>query len=284
MDKDHTGSTGNKPGLLERLSSFLEHEPEDREQLMQLLHSAHQRRLLDADALGIIEGALTASRVRVRDVMVPRMLMEVVDANDSLDEVIGRVNSTAHSRFPVINGSADNVIGILLAKDLLRVARDAPFTLRDWVRPAVFIPEFKRLDVLLREFRVSRNHMAIVIDEYAGIAGLITIEDVLEQIVGDIADEYDFDEADANIQLDQNDLYRVKAHTTVADFNAAFDTRFSDEKCNTVGGLILNHLGRVPQFNETIAIDDVNFQVLRADSRRIYTLVVSRSPAVDDSE
>ncbi|MBL8393198.1 MAG: CBS domain-containing protein [Candidatus Accumulibacter sp.] len=276
MDKDNTGSTGNKPGLLERISAFLVHEPEDREQLMQLLHSAHQRALLDADALSIIEGALAASEVRVRDVMVPRMLMEVVDANDSFDEVIGRVNRTAHSRFPVINDSADNVIGILLAKDLLRVARDAPFTLRDWIRPAVFIPEFKRLDVLLREFRVSRNHMAIVIDEYAGIAGLITIEDVLEQIVGEIEDEYDFDEADDNIQLDQNGQYRVKAHTPVADFNAAFGSSFSDESFQTIGGLILHHFGRLPQFNETVTIDGLTFQVLRADNRRIYTLVVVR--------
>jgi magnesium and cobalt transporter len=274
----------HKPGFFERLSSLLVHEPEDREQLMQLLHAAHQRQLLNADALGIIEGALAASEMSVREVMVPRPMMEVVDVQDSLQQVINQVNTTLHSRFPVINGSRDNVIGILLTKDLLRVPHADGFNLRDWLRPAVFIPEYKRLDVLLREFRVSRNHMAIVIDEYAGIAGLITIEDVLEQIVGDIADEYDFDEADDNIQLDQNGAYRVKAHTTVADFNVAFDTRFSDEKCNTVGGLILNHLGRVPQFNETIAIDDVNFQVLRADSRRIYTLVVSRSPAADDSE
>ncbi len=271
-----------RPGFLERLSSFLVREPEDREQLMQLLHSAHQRKLLDADALSITEGAIAASEMSVREVMVPRPLMEVVDVNDSLDEIISRVNTTAHSRFPVINGNRDNVIGILLSKDLLRVRREDDFKLRDWVRPAVFIPEFKRLDVLLREFRVSRNHMAIVIDEYAGIAGLITIEDVLEQIVGEIEDEYDFDEADDDIQRDPNGLYRVKAHTAVADFNEAFGTSFSAEKCNTVGGLILHHLGRVPQFNETIVIDGISFQVLRADSRRIYTLVVSSSPVAGD--
>ncbi|KFB71880.1 MAG: transporter associated domain-containing protein [Candidatus Accumulibacter phosphatis] len=271
-----------RSGFLERLSSFLVREPEDREQLMQLLHSAHQRKLLDADALSITEGAIAASEMSVREVMVPRPLMEVVDVSDSLAEVISQVNTTAHSRFPVINGSRDNVIGILLAKDLLRVQREDDFKLRDWVRPAVFIPEFKRLDVLLREFRVSRNHMAIVIDEYAGIAGLITIEDVLEQIVGEIEDEYDFDESDDNIQLDPNGLYRVKAHTAIADFDAAFGTRFSEEKCQTVGGLILHHLGRVPQFNETIVIDGICFQVLRADSRRIYTLVVSNLPEAGD--
>ena len=276
--------SSDKPGLLERLSSFLVREPEDREQLMQLLHSAHQRKLLDADALGIIEGALTASEITVREVMVPRPLMEVVDVGDSIEEVVARVNTTAHSRFPVINGSRDNVVGILLSKDLLRVRPEDHFNLREWVRPAVFIPEFKRLDVLLREFRVSRNHMAIVIDEYAGIAGLITIEDVLEQIVGEIEDEYDFDEADDNVQLDPNGLYRVKAHTELADFNAAFGTSFSDDKCLTVGGLILHRLGRVPQFNEATVIDGVSFQVLRADSRRIYTLVVSRVPEASDAE
>ena len=276
--------SSDKPGLLERLSSFLVREPEDLEQLMQLLHSAHQRKLLDADALGIIEGALAASEMTVREVMVPRPLMEVVDVEDSLEEVVARVNTTAHSRFPVINGSRDNVVGILLSKDLLRVRPEDHFNLREWVRPAVFIPEFKRLDVLLREFRVSRNHMAIVIDEYAGIAGLITIEDVLEQIVGEIEDEYDFDEADDNVQLDPNGLYRVKAHTELADFNAAFGTSFSDDKCLTVGGLILHRLGRVPQFNETTVIDGLSFQVLRADSRRIYTLVVSRVPEASDAE
>jgi magnesium and cobalt transporter len=279
MDSNPAG----KPGFLERLSSLLVREPEDREQLMQLLHSAHQRKLLDADALSITEGALAASEMSVREVMVPRPLMEVVDVSDSLRKSSARSTPPLHSRFPVINGSRDNVIGILLAKDLLRVQRDDDFKLRDWVRPAVFIPEFKRLDVLLREFRVSRNHMAIVIDEYAGIAGLITIEDVLEQIVGEIEDEYDFDEADDNIQLDQNgSVPRQGAYCAVADFNAAFGTRFSDEKCQTVGGLILHHLGRVPQFNETIVIDGICFQVLRADSRRIYTLVVSNLPEADD--
>jgi magnesium and cobalt transporter len=279
-----SSDAGHRPGFFERLSSLLVREPEDREQLMQLLHSAHQRKLLNADALSITEGALAASEMTVREVMVPRPLMEVVDVGDSLDEIIERVNTTAHSRFPVINGDRDHVVGIMLAKDLLRVRREDGFSLRDWVRPAVFIPEFKRLDVLLREFRVSRNHMAIVIDEYAGIAGLITIEDVLEQIVGEIEDEYDFDEADDNIQLDQNGLYRVKAYTALTDFNEALGTGFSDDKCNTVGGLILHHLGRVPQFNETVVIDGTSFQVLRADSRRIYTLVVSVSPAAGDSE
>jgi magnesium and cobalt transporter len=268
-------SSGNKPGFLERLSSFLLREPEDREQLMQLLHSAYERNLLDADALTITEGALAASEISVREVMVPRSQMDVVDIDDPLEEIVAYVNQTAHSRFPVIDGSRDNVIGILLAKDLLRMQTEEAFSLRDWLRPAVFIPESKRLNVLLREFRVSRNHMAVVVDEYAGVCGVVTIEDVLEQIVGDIEDEYDFDEADDNIQLDHAGRYRVKAQTEIADLNATLDTRFSDEGWDTVGGLVLHYLGRVPKRNEVIEIDGTIFQVLRADSRRLYTLLVT---------
>jgi magnesium and cobalt transporter len=268
-------SSGNKPGFLERLSTFLLREPEDREQLMQLLHSAYERNLLDADALTITEGALAASEISVREVMVPRSQMDVVDIDDPLEEIVAYVNQTAHSRFPVIDGSRDNVIGILLAKDLLRMQTEEAFSLRDWLRPAVFIPESKRLNVLLREFRVSRNHMAVVVDEYAGVCGVVTIEDVLEQIVGDIEDEYDFDEADDNIQLDHAGRYRVKAQTEIADLNATLDTRFSDEGWDTVGGLVLHYLGRVPKRNEVIEIDGTIFQVLRADSRRLYTLLVT---------
>lgn len=242
---------------------------------MQLLHSAYERNLLDADALTITEGALAASEISVRDVMVPRSLMAVVDIDDPLEEIVAYVNQTAHSRFPVIDGSRDNVIGILLAKDLLRMQTEEAFSLRDWLRPAVFIPESKRLNVLLREFRVSRNHMAVVVDEYAGVCGVVTIEDVLEQIVGDIEDEYDFDETDDNIQLDHAGRYRVKAQTEIADFNAALNTRFSDEECDTVGGLILHRLGRVPKRNEIVEINGTAFQVLRADSRRLYTLLVT---------
>lgn len=265
----------NRPGFFERLSSFLLRKPEDREQLIKLLHSAFERHLLDADALSITEGALAASEISVCDVMVPRARMEVIDIDDPLDKIIAQVNRTGHSRFPVIDGNRDKVIGLLLAKDFLRLQSENRFSLRDWLRPAVFIPESKRLNVLLREFRVSRNHMAVVIDEYAGVSGLITIEDVLEQIVGDIEDEYDFDEDDDNIRRDQNGQYRVKAQTTIEDFNTTLGTQFSDEECNTVGGLILNHLGRVPRRSEAIEIEDLRFLVLRADSRRLYTLLVS---------
>jgi len=233
---------------------------------------------MDADALTIIEGALAASDTRVTDVMIPRAQLDVIDVDDPLDEIVATVIEAAHSRFPVVDGDRDNVLGILLAKDLLRIHTEENFDLRDWLRPAVFIPESKRLNVLLREFRVSRNHMAIVVNEYGGVAGLVTIEDVLEQIVGDIEDEYDFDEAHDNIRLDASGRYRVKARTEIEDFNEAFKTDFSDEEFDTVGGLILRHLGRVPKRNEIVDIEGIRFQVLRADSRRLYTLLVSPPP------
>lgn len=267
--------SSHKPGFFERLSALLLREPEDREQLIQLLHSACERNLLDADALSITEGALSASETAVRDVMVPRAQMDMLDVSDSAEDILRRVVAAAHSRFPVYDGDRDNVVGVLLAKDLLRLQTDPSFDPRIWLRPVVFIPESKRLNVLLREFRVSRNHMAIVIDEHGGVAGLVTIEDVLEQIVGDIEDEYDFDEAEDNIRLDKSGRYRVKAQTEIADFNAAFGCSLSDESADTVGGLILSQLGRVPKRNETVELGGMQVRVLRADSRRLYTLLVA---------
>ncbi len=264
----------NKPTLFERLSLLLLREPEDSEQLLQLLRSAHERNLMDADALSMIEGALAVSEMQVRDIMVPRAQMDVVSVNEPPERLIDFVLETAHSRFPAFGDSKDDVIGILLAKDLLRHFAGKEFDLRDSLRPAVFIPESKRLNVLLREFRASHNHMAIVVDEYGGVAGLVTIEDVLEQIVGDIEDEYDFDEAAGNIVLDNAGHYRVKATTEIADFNAAFGTAFSDEDFDTVGGLVIHRLGRLPRRNEVVAVDGLHLQVLRADSRRVHTLLV----------
>jgi magnesium and cobalt transporter len=273
-----------QPTFLERLSAFLLRQPEDREELLTFLRSAHAKKILDADALSIIEGALTASEIAVREVMVPRARMQVIDVDTPLDDIIAQVKRTAHSRFPVIAGNRDEVIGLILAKDLLHVRNGGTeFRLRDWLRPAVFIPESKRLNVLLREFRVSRNHMAVVLDEYAGVSGLITIEDVLEQIVGDIEDEYDFDEADDNVKLNESGRYRVKAHTAIEDFNAVVGTNFSSEEYKTVGGLILSRLGRVPERNELIEVDGVQFRVLRADSRRLYTLIITVPQHADES-
>ena len=266
-----------RPSLLERLSALLMREPSDRDQLVELLRSAYSRNLLDADALSIIEGALNVSEMQVRDIMIPRAQVDFIDINEPIDTFIPRVMATAHSRFPVIDQNRDDVIGILLAKDLLRhYAGEEEFNVREMLRPAVFVPEAKRLNVLLREFRASRNHMALVVDEYGGVSGLITIEDVLEQIVGDIEDEYDFDEASDNIIPEPGGRFRVKALTQIADFNAAFGTQFPDEATDTVGGMVIAHLGRLPKRGETVMIEGLRFQVLRADSRRVYTLLVDK--------
>ena len=273
-------SDPSRPSLLERLLLLLTREPGDRVQLVKLLRSAHARNLLDADALSIIEGALTVSEMQVRDIMIPRAQVDFIDINEPVETFIPRVIATAHSRFPVIDQNRDDVIGILLAKDLLRhYAGEEEFNVREMLRPAIFVPEAKRLNVLLREFRASRNHMAIVADEYGGVSGLVTIEDVLEQIVGEIEDEYDFDEASDNILPEQGGRFRVKALTQVADFNAAFGTLFSDQGADTVGGLVIAHLGRLPKRGETFVIEVLRFQVLRADSRRVYTLLVDKAKA-----
>ena len=271
---------GSRPSLLERLSALLTRAPEDREELLELLHSAFERNLLDADALSIIEGALGVSEMPVRDIMVPRAQMDVIAIEDTPEKIAEFVIEAAHSRFPVIGEHRDDVIGILLAKDLLRHFVGKDFDLRDSLRPAVFIPESKRLNVLLREFRASRNHMAIVVDEYGGVSGLVTIEDVLEQIVGDIEDEYDFDEAADNIVLDNAGRYRVKATTEIDDFNAAFGTQFADEDFDTLGGLVIHHLGRLPKRGETLQIGGLRIQVLRADSRRVHTLLIDPQRAI----
>jgi magnesium and cobalt transporter len=265
-----------KPSLLERLSSLLLREPEDREQLIELLHSAFERHLLDAEALSMIEGVLQVSETQVRDVMIPRSQMDMIDVADSPERFIPFVIETAHSRFPVYEENRDNVIGILLAKDLLRFYADDEFNMREMLRPAVFVPEAKRLNVLLKEFRANRNHIAIVVDEYGGVSGLVTIEDVIEQIVGDIEDEYDFDETEDNILADRSGRYRVKAGTEIPDFNAHFGTAFSNEDHDTVGGLVVSRFGRLPKRGEAIVIDGYTFQVLRADSRKVHALLVEK--------
>ena len=265
-----------KPSLLERLSSLLLREPEDRDQLIELLHSAFERRLLDAEALSMIEGVLQVSETQVRDVMIPRSQMDMLDVAESPEAFIPFVIETAHSRFPVFEDNRDNVIGILLAKDLLRFYAEEEFNVREMLRPAVFVPEAKRLNVLLKEFRANRNHIAIVVDEYGGVSGLVTIEDVIEQIVGDIEDEYDFDETEDNILVDRSGRYRVKAVTEIADFNAHFGSAFSDEDHDTIGGLVTSRFGRLPKRGESIAIDGYGFQILRADSRKIHALLVEK--------
>ena len=267
----------SKPSLLERLSTLLLREPEDREQLIQLLYGAYKNNLLDADALSMMEGVLQVSERQVREIMIPRAQMDVIDISQSPDKFIPFVIATAHSRFPVTDGDKDNIIGILLAKDLLRYYAGEEFDVRDMLRPAVFVPEAKRLNVLLSDFRSNRNHIALVVDEYGGVSGMVTIEDVLEQIVGDISDEYDFDEDIDNIIRQDNNHWRVKAETEIAAFNAAMGTDFSDDECDTVGGLVLKAAGQLPKRNDHIIISDLSFTVLRADSRRLYSLLVERT-------
>ena len=281
-------SNSMKPSLLDRLGAMLMREPGDREQLVALLHSAYQHNLLDADALSMIEGVLQFSELQARDIMVPRSQIKVIDVKEPPDLFIPLVIQSGHSRFPVIGENKDDVIGILLAKDLLRYyAGEEEFNVRDMLRPAVFIPESKRLNVLLKEFRANRNHMAIVVDEYGGVSGLLSIEDVIEQIVGEIEDEHDFDEAEDNIVQDKTGHFRVKALTEIADFNAVLGTKFSDASFDTVGGLVISHFGHLPKRGEQIRIENILVRVLRADSRRLHLLHVERiqqTPGAADAE
>ncbi len=267
-----------RPGFLERLTAWLSREPDNKEELLEFLHAAYEKNLLDADALSMIEGVMQVSEMQVREIMIPRAQMDVVDINDPHEEFLPYVIETAHSRFPAVDGDRDHVVGILLAKDLLRLCVGEEVNLRDMLRPAVFIPEAKRLNVLLREFRASRNHIAIVVDEYGGVAGLVTIEDVLEQIVGDIEDEYDYDEAEDNIIAEDKGGFRVKAQTEVDDFNQVVGSNFTDDEFDTVGGLVTHAFGRLPKRGETVEIAGLRFQVLRADSRKLHTLHVERLP------
>jgi magnesium and cobalt transporter len=262
---------------MERISSMLLREPEDSEQLVELLHSAHERDLLSADALSMIEGVLQVSEIQVRDVMIPRSQMDMLDVTEEPVEFIPMVIETAHSRFPVFEDNRDNVIGILLAKDLLSYyGAKEEWDMRQMLRPAIFVPEAKRLNVLLREFKENRNHIAIVVDEYGGVAGLVTIEDVLEQIVGDIEDEYDFDETEDDILPEKNDRWRVKAGTEIENFNEHFSAHLHAENVDTIGGMVTQAFGRLPKRGEAISFDGYHFTVLRADSRKILALLVEK--------
>jgi len=271
-------SRPRRPGSwLSRLVESLSGEPQDLEELSEVLADARERGLIDADVLAMLEGVLQVSEMQVRDVMVPRSQMVVIHRDDPPDRILPIVTESGHSRFPVVGEDRDEVVGILLAKDLLRYfaqGEQAQFDIRECLRPAVFIPESKRLNVLLKEFRVSHNHLAIVVDEYGGVSGLLTIEDVLEQIVGEIGDEYDVDEGEG-IRKEAERTFAVPALTRIEDFNQAFATRFSDEEFDTIGGLVLHELGRMPRRGEAITIGGLELKVVRADRRRIETLRVT---------
>lgn len=281
-DDDATESPSRS--LFDRLSHALLGEPGTRDELIEVLRDASTRGLIDRDSLDMIEGVFQVSEMKVRDIMVPRAQMDVVDKNSVPTSYLPMVIESGHSRFPMVDADKDKVVGILLAKDLLRYfhldkkAR-AQFRILDILRPAVFVPESKRLNVLLREFKASRHHMAIVVNEFGGVAGLVTIEDVLEQIVGEIADEYDIDE-DAMIMPRENGESVVKALTPLADFNAHFRSDFSDANVDTIGGYVMAALGHLPKRGERATLDRLRFEVLRADSRRIHLLKVSPAQSV----
>lgn len=265
---------GDSKTWMEKLSLALNGEPSSRAELLELLRSAEQRELLDFDALSIIEGALTVSDMQVREIMIPRAQVVFVRLDQGPEEFLPVVIGSGHSRFPVIGDGQDEVIGILLAKDLLPLAlkeQKKKFNLRDTLRPCTGIPESKRLDVLLQEFRATRNHLAIVYDEYGGISGIVTIEDVLEQIVGDIEDEYDFEE-EGFINQHTDGAYTIKALTPVDDFNDHFGTAFSDEEFDTIGGVVMSSFGHLPKRDEQVSIEGFRFTVLNADSRRVHLL------------
>jgi len=286
MNKDRPTNGPARRSWVSRLKQALLWEPSDREQLIDLLRAAQRQDLFDADALAMIESVLQVSEMQVRDIMIPRSQVVMLNRDDKSQNLLRVIVESGHSRFPVIGESRDEVIGILLAKDLLLYASEQAGTrlnVREILRPAVFIPESKRLNVLLKEFRASRNHMAIVVDEYGGVAGMVTIEDVLEQIVGDIEDEHDIEE-DAAIRRHSEVHYTVKALTSIDDFNEYFGTEYSDDEFDTIGGLVVHQIGHLPKRGERVVIDNILFKVLRADNRRIHILQLTLLPKSVDSQ
>lgn len=285
MSDQSTGSTGR---WLKRITQSMSGEPRDLAELIESLREASERGLFDGDALVMLEGVLAVADMQVRDIMVPRSQMVFVERDEPAKTLVGLVVESGHSRFPVIGEDRDQILGILLAKDLLRLqtSDDEPFEIREYMRPVVFVPESKRLNVLLKEFRLSHNHIAMVVDEYGGVCGLVTIEDVIEQIVGEIDDEHDVED-DQPIRREGDREFTVHALTPIADFNEFFRTEFSDEDYDTIGGLIMQEFGRLPRRGETIQIGELEFRVIRADRRRIDLLRVITAtdiepPAVDE--
>ena len=270
----------NKPsgGWLRKLSQAFSGEAQDREELLAQLRDAHERGLIDSEALEMIEGVIGVADIRVRDIMIPRAQMVCVRRDDPPSKLLPVVLESGHSRYPVLDADKDDVVGILLAKDLLRVLAedkdDDEFDMRECMRTAVVVPEAKRVDILLKEFRRNRNHMAIVVDEYGGVAGVVTIEDAIEQIVGDIDDEYDIDDEQA-IRRDGERQFLVRGDTPIADFNDCFGTTLSDEEFDTIAGLVMQQLGHLPRRGEALQIEDLDLRVARADRRRIDSIKVT---------
>lgn len=283
-------STDSSPGRswLEKLSQLFSSGPSTRDELRDLMRSMKERDIIDSDTHGIMVGALQVAHMQARDVMIPRAQMIAIRGSEHPRDFLPLIIDCAHSRFPVLGDDPDEVLGILLAKDLLPLILDPSrmdrFNLKDHLRRALIIPESKRLDSLLREFRVNRNHMAVVVNEYGGVAGVVTIEDVLEQIVGEIGDEHDVDEEDYLVKDLGHGEYTVKALTPVEDFNEQFGTAFSDEEFDTIGGLVLQRFGRLPARDESVAFGGWRFTVLSSDGRTVRLLrVVQEDPeAIDE--
>jgi Putative Mg2+ and Co2+ transporter CorC len=276
MSDSNSNSDSGHSSWIGKLKEVFSESVSDTDDLIQILRKAHKNKVLDSEALSIIEGALQVSDMQVRDIMIPRSQVVTVPAAARPEEILPVVIEAQHSRFPVIGDSLDEVLGILLAKDLLPLALkdNRRFDIKDVLRPATFVPESKRLNVLLKEFRETRNHMAIVIDEYGDLAGLCTIEDVLEQIVGDIEDEHDIDD-EIFIKAIDDTNFTVKALTPIEEFNEFFQSKFSEDEFDTIGGFVLSHFGRIPQREEAVTIDGYRFRVLNADNRQIRLLHVS---------
>jgi len=272
-EQPHGGTTGR---WLKRITQSMTGEPRDLAELIEHLRGASERGLFDGDALVMLEGVLAVADMQVRDIMVPRSQMVFVERDESPEQLVELVVESGHSRFPVIGEDRDQILGVLLAKDLLRLqmAGNDSFEIREYMRPVMFVPESKRLNVLLKEFRSNHNHIAMVVDEYGGVCGLVTIEDVIEQIVGEIDDEHDVEEAQS-IRKERPREFTVHALTPIGEFNGFFDTHFSDAEFDTIGGLLMHELGRLPRRGETIKIDSLEFRILRADRRRIDLLRVT---------
>ncbi|THB69665.1 MAG: CBS domain-containing protein [Gammaproteobacteria bacterium] len=280
MEESSEDSSGDSQSWFEKLSHFIMGEPKDRKHLFQFLKASQQKNLFNADAMTMIEGVLQVSEMHVREIMIPRSQMVVGSREQTPEELLPIVISSGHSRFPVIGDSRDEIVGILMAKDLLRyfVEHENPeyrFDIREVMRLATFVPESKRLDVLLKEFRESKSHMAIVVDEYGGVAGLVTIEDVLEQIVGEIDDEHDLEDGKYILRHDDN-RFMVKALTEIEDFNEYFGTNFDTAEFDTIGGLVTARFGRLPSRGEKIDIESMSFEIVRADTRKIHLLMAEK--------
>jgi len=267
-----------------KLKQFLQGEPQNQEELVSLLRDAQIRSLINSETLGMIEGAISFSQMRARDIMLPKNQMVCLNQDDDYDDILKVVTRTGHSRFPVTGENSDEIIGILHAKDLIRYQKDTDsFDLIDICRQVTFVPESRRLDSLLSEFRTNRNHMAIVVDEYGEVSGFVTIEDIIEQIIGDIEDEFDIDE-DAYIKAHNNQAYIIKAHTPIQEFNEQLNANFSDETYDTISGIVMNNFGHLPKRGETIMIDNFEFKIINADARRIKLLECIDKRISDNSD